>query len=68
MKVFREVEEFSADRAMDGVDCAIRRMPQRSDQDFEPTPLQGEDLLRDEGFREPRITLQNEGDATWRPG
>ena len=50
---------------------AVRRTPQRYDQDVEATPLEGCDLLRDEGLREPRIALEYERDAfrpRWRLG
>ena len=54
---------------MDRMRRAIGRVAQRDDQDIEPAPLESEDLLGNESLGQPRIALQNKGDAAsdlWR--
>lgn len=46
----------------------VCRMAQRDDQNFETTPLQGKDLLGDEGFGESRIAFEDKGDPASRFG
>ena len=57
VEVFGKVEQRSSDQAVNRMDGAVRRMPQGDDQDLEPASLQGQNLLGDKGFGEPRIAL-----------
>jgi hypothetical protein len=66
-QVFGEVEDRGADLAVDRVDGAVGRMAQRDEAQVEPELLEAADLLGDEGFRQPRIALEDDGDRSRQP-
>ena len=62
VEIFRQVEDGGRNFIVDGVGVRIRRVTQGHDQDVEPPPLQGENLLGDKGFGQSGITLDDESD------
>src|SRR5947209_4823060 len=59
MQVFGKIEQRRSDLPMDRMDCSVRRMTQRNDQDLEPEALQSQNLLSDKGLGKPRIPFED---------
>ena len=62
MQIFRQIMDGRFDLVMHGMAFCVGRPPERDEYQLEPRALQTEQFLRDEGFRQPRIALQNHDD------
>jgi hypothetical protein len=63
IEILRQIVDLRRDLAMHRMDVLVGRKAQADDVDREPALLQRADLLRDEGLRQPRITLEDEDQA-----
>jgi hypothetical protein len=63
IEILRHIRDGSADFPMHSVPLEVGRVAQGIDSDVEAAIFQGLDLLRDEGFGQPRIAFENEGDG-----
>ena len=67
IKVFGQVTDRRSDFVMHGMGTAIGRMTQGNDFNIHPPPLQATDFLRNESFRQARISFQDDGCLTGHP-
>ena len=63
VEIFRQVADRCPDQPVQLMDAPVGRAAQRHDLDVQAEPLQRQDLLGDEGFRQARIALDQDGDA-----
>ncbi len=63
VQVFRQVGDGRPDFLVNGVDGRVGGVAEREQPDVEPQTFQAQDLLGDEGLRQSRIALENEGDT-----
>ena len=64
LQIFREIEDIGLDALMDGMALGLLGMAQGDDQRLDAAILQPGDLLSDEGLRQARIALDENGDAS----
>ena len=64
VEIFRQVGHRSLDLPVHGMNGALGRMTQRPDFEIDPACFEREDFLRDESFRQARITLDDDSDAS----
>ncbi len=62
MQVLGQIGDRRADLRVHGVRFPVGGSPQREQREGQPAPLQREQFLRDESFRQARIALEDHGD------